>query len=316
MSMKFAIGLVLALIPLLADNLHASCPPEGKTKADLIALKDADFVLPKTKDAGSNKDAKPDKAVKSDRDTLALALLDCLGNADPELRDDIAFEALSAWMSGKQLAKPTLLAIDERLVSRLTAKTPDKNGFLQPYAALVLAELVKADRERAFLSNEQFAQLVEAGSLYLESVRDYRGFDARAGWRHGIAHGADLLAQLVAHPRIDESQIERMLVAISAQVAPESGHFYIYGEPERLALPVMYAAQRGAISADDWRDWFTDIAAIPENGSLFASQKELARRHNLQAFLLVLYVNVSESKDEALRESLLAPVTEMLKALQ
>ena len=28
------------------------------------------------------------------------------------------------------------------------------------------------------------------------SVRDYRGFDAKQGWRHGVAHGADLLLQL------------------------------------------------------------------------------------------------------------------------
>jgi hypothetical protein len=51
-------------------------------------------------------------------------------------------------------------------------------------------------------------------------VRDYRGFDTAEGWRHGVAHGADLALQLVLNPAVDKPQIERLLAAVGRQVAP------------------------------------------------------------------------------------------------
>lgn len=293
---------VLLLSMGMVQVAAAACPPEGRTRQELIALQATGFAWAK--------DAEPDL------DTFAPRMVDCLGSSDPELREEIAYEALATWLRSGKLKKPALLAIEARLVEMLGAKEKDRDGFARSFAALTLAEVVKADRRKAFLKDEQVGELLLQASDYLENLNDYRGFDAKTGWRHGIAHGADLLNQLVMHPRIKVAGIERILSAVSNQVAPENGHFYIYGESERLALPIMYAAQRGGIGADDWREWFAEIAGIPEDGSLFDSQAGLARRHNMQALLLVLYVNVNESGDNALRESLLAPVTEMLKALQ
>ena len=51
------------------------------------------------------------------------------------------------------------------------------------------------------------------------------------------------------------------------------------------------------------------------NGTLAEVQAALARRHNLQALLLVLHVNASESEDEGLRTSLLPAVTASLRLL-
>lgn len=282
--------------------VQAMCPPEGQSRDELVAWRDRGFSLPK--------DAEPDL------DTRALGIIDCLGYADPVLREEIAFQALATWFESAKLKKPTVLAIESQLIETLAAKKNDPDGFARPYAALALAELVKLDRRKRYLSDEQLAELIEQASLYLEQIDDYRGFDEKAGWRHGIAHGADLLNQLVMHPRVLRAGIERIVLAISSQVAPENGHFYIQGEPERLALPILYAAQRGRIPADDWREWFADIADIPEEGSLFDTRQGLARRHNLQSLLLVLYVNVNESDDELLHQALLDPVTEALKALQ
>lgn len=281
---------------------HAACPPEGQTRDELLAWRDAGFTLPK--------DADPDL------DARAPGILGCLWSADPVLREEVAYQALSIWLDGKKLKKPTLLAIEAQLIERLTSKKLDRDGFARSYSALALAEMIKADRLKRFLSDEQLAELIEEASVYLEKIGDYRGYDEKAGWRHGIAHGADLLNQIVMHPRVLRAGVERVLIAISSQVAPENGHFYIYGEPERLALPVLYAAQRVRFSADEWRQWFADIADVPEEGSLFDSQLGLARRHNLQAFLLALYVNVNESDDAELQQALLDPVTEALKALQ
>lgn len=51
-------------------------------------------------------------------------------------------------------------------------------------------------------------------------MRDLRGFDAVQGWRHGVAHGADLLLQLALNPALRRVQAEALLAAIASQVLP------------------------------------------------------------------------------------------------
>lgn len=291
--------LLLAAMPAVG-TVSAACPPAGSTRASLVALKAGDFTVEDDKQ----------------RQQLAIGLLDCLGHPDPLLRDGIAYEALDGWVRGKGLAAATLKILQERLAAQLGARDGDKAGFRQPFAALVMAALVAADRERRFIDDAAYVELVDIAADYFESIRDYRGFDARAGWRHGIAHGADLLTQLAVHPRTSAAQVDRIVGALATQVAPSSGHFYIYGEPERMALPLVYIAQRGIYSAEQWREWFAGIADVPEDGNLFGSQAALARRHNLQALLLVLHVNASESSDALLRSTLLPAVTASLRLLQ
>ena len=293
--------LLTTLVVMAATSLaHAACPPVGSTRASLTTLKEADFTVEDDKE----------------RQQLALDLVDCLGHPDPFLRDGVAYEALSGWAREKALAIPTLRALHQRLATQLQSRETDKAGFRQPFAALVLASVVGADRERRAIDDEAYVELVDIAAEYFESIRDFRGFDARAGWRHGIAHGADLLTQLAVHPRTSHAQVDRIIGALATQIAPASGHFYIYGEPERMALPLVYIAQRGIYSVEEWSEWFAGIADIPEGGNLYGSQATLARRHNLQALLLVLHVNASESKDEHLRATLLPAVTASLRLLQ
>jgi hypothetical protein len=175
----------------------------------------------------------------------------------------------------------------------------DRDGFRQPFAALVLSEVARTDRLAAWMTAEQRAQLVDKAALYLVSVRDYRGFDPREGWRHGVAHGADLVTQLVLNAGVDRAGIDRLLASVARQVAP-TGHAYVDGESERLARPVLYAAQRGLHTADEWQEWLLAVSApapLPDWGAAYQSREGLARRHDVLAFLYALYVNARESSD-------------------
>ena len=111
-----------------------------------------------------------------------------------------------------------------------------------------------------------------------------------------VAHGADLLPQLSLNPAFGKVELERIAGAVAAQVAPE-GHFYIYGESERLARPIIYMAQRGLIGETEWAAYF---AQWPNAGEeLFASQAGLARRHNISAFLHTIWLNARLSANTA-----------------
>ena len=103
-----------------------------------------------------------------------IALTGCLGDAKPEMRDGIAFEGLSTWMRGGQLDLATLKVIRGDLLKMMAR--PDLEGFSSAFAALVLSEVARTDRLRAWMSADERDELIRAGALYLARVRDYRAF--------------------------------------------------------------------------------------------------------------------------------------------
>jgi hypothetical protein len=272
------------------------CPPSGWTVARLKAWPAADFALP----AGS------------DADALALALLPCLAARDPAPRDGVAFEALSRWMRADALSPATRARLLDRLLPVLAPGAADPDGVRRPFAALVLSEVARTDRKAAWMRPAQREALVRATADYMRGIRDHRGFEAGVGWRHGVAHTADLMLQLALNPQVGRVQLDVLLSALATQVAPE-GHAYVFGEPERLARPVLYAAARNLHSDAEWRAWLDRIAAPAPYADWRAaggSEAGLAKRHDTRAFLLALYAGARDAADPAVLR--LAPMAKAL----
>jgi hypothetical protein len=271
----------------------AACPPG----AQLAELRAAKWEV-------------PDNAR---RQSLALDMLGCLADPDPVVRDETGFESLQVWMRTQKLDPATMQAIRAALLARL--KAPDSAGFAQPFAALVLAEVARADRVKPYLSDAERTDLVRSSTAWLAGVRDYRGYDEKDGWRHGVAHGADLMLQLAVHPALVRKDQQAILAAIGAQLAAagKQPHFFQYGEGERLMAPVFYLARRTDLEAADWEAWFAALAPAPISRPV--RQTALAYRHNLKSLLLPLYVSLGETKDAAQRARLLPIVTKALKQL-
>lgn len=265
----------------------AQCPPAGWSAEQLATLKANAFVVDS----------------QAQRQELAFGMLPCLSDADPVLRDGIAFEAYTTWLRAGLLDQATRLELLAQLLPAIASEAKDEQGFRQPFSTLVLAELARADRKAPYLSAAQRQELVEASVRYLQSVSDYRGYDPEQGWRHGIAHGSDLLMQLSLNEALDKTQLELIVQAVKKQIAPPGEHFYIYGEPERLARPVLYAAMRGLISSQEWTAWFEQLASPAPMSTwdqAFQSNAGLAKRHNTRAFLLVVYSEIRDSQNEQL----------------
>jgi hypothetical protein len=281
--------MTLAAAALSHGLAHGACPP----RAQLEALKAATW----------------DVAVDA---KLTASMLDCLADPDPAVRDKIGFEALQVWMRARKIDVPTMQAMRGTLLARL--KTSDAAGFAQPFAALALAEVVRADRLQPYLTAAQRSEIVDAAAAYLSAVRDYRGLDQKEGWRHGVAHGADLMLQLALNPAIGAAEQRAMLGAITTQLKQASArpHFFQYGEGERLMAPVFYIARRATLELPELDAWFAALAASP---NVPGTQHALAHRHNMQSFLLPLYVSLAEGKDAAQRERMLPIVTKALRQL-
>jgi hypothetical protein len=290
--------IVLASLASVGLTRAADCPPGAIPPSQWRKLEAHDFVI--------------DDATRLQ--ALSLALLPCLDDPNPKIRDGLAIDALTTWLRDKQIRSATAQQMMARLLARLSA--PDDAGFGRPFAALALAEVARMDRIESYLTVTQYAALVDAATRYLPSVRDYRGFDEREGWRHGVAHGADWLTQLAMNPRTTKPQLDAMLDAIASQIAPSTAHFYIYGESGRLAHPVLFIAQRHLHSAEEWRAWLAKVnsaAPFTDWRAAGATQQGLSMRHNKVAFLNALYVQAQQSDDAEMRERLLAPLAKVLE---
>lgn len=250
------------------------------------------------------------------RDSLALALLSCLSSEDPTLRDDVAFSGLSTWLRGKQLDALTVLTLGQRLLV-LVEGSADPAGFRRPFAALALAEVVRADRIDSVLPPPMLAQIGAAAVAYMEALRDYRAYDSTTGWRHGVAHAADWMLQLGLHPRLDAAARQRLLVALATQVAAHDGHVYVAAEPERLARAVFFAYDRGGLAPEFWDRWLArigDPAPAEHWGSAILTPDGAARRLNTISFLQTLGL-MARIAAPAPREELLRLVDRELRRL-
>ena len=276
-------ALLLACLCCLPTPAQARCALAAEAAADLARWKASDFVV----------------ADRAQRNQRALALADCLGDADPQLRDGIAFEALSHWMRGKQLDGDGLRALQANLFRQLDGD--DADGYRKPFAALVLSEVARTDRVEAWMTAEERARMAAAAADYLRSVRDHRGYVDGEGWRHGVAHGADWALQLVLNKALSPAQAMSLLDAVGTQVMPAAGHAYAFGEPGRLARPVLYAVVRGDIEPAAMNAWLLGLVAtlgpLPEGRQQAAWWRN---RANLENFLHALGNSTSGEQATAL----------------
>lgn len=293
--MRFVIPLILAFT--VHSAATATCLPVGVTRADLLNLE-------------ASKDEVADHLK---RQSLAIGLVNCLADPDPTLRES-ASDAIESWIEGGKLDVDTLHKLRISRVAVLKQNDPD--GFATAFSALLLAELVKVDSIRPFLSDSDLGEIVRVGTTYLRGLRDYRGYDQKEGWRHAVPHASDLMMELARHKAVGKKDQQLILEAVATQLyaagSQSPPQFYHFSEGSRMARAVYYVTQRSEITTAEWEAWFGAFFITPEDS--LASKPELfARRHNLKSFLMPLYILVAESKDAGQRERVLPYVAKALK---
>lgn len=233
---------------------------------------------------------------------IVLDIAACLGHPDPELRDAFAYTTLAELLRGGQVSEGERRELLHTLLTNLNSYVEDPNGFLKPFTILALSEVARTDRIQPWMSAGEREQLLEAGAGYLEGVMDYRGFREGEGWRHGVAHGADLLMQLSLNRATRREGGDRVLKAVAAQIASDTAPAYVFDEPRRLSRPLLALVERDLYSEEELTAWFEALAQpapLDDWGEAFTSESALARRHNLRAFGYVVLAAANESAEES-----------------
>jgi len=238
-----------------------------------------------------------------EKQNVAINLSYCLNNPDPDIRDGIAYQAISKWARDDQLSVHSLNTLFDRLLKILSAPNKDPLNFEQPFAALVLAEVVRVDRIKPYLKAEQRQNVVETTYNYMSNIDDYRGFNNEDGWRHAVAHTADLVLQLSLNDQLNKQQLDLLAETLKSQVIAHKNHSYTFGEPRRLAIATVYLFLNDEFTKSEWREWlqpFSEPTPLKNWQEAFKTEAGLAKLHNTRAFLQALYALVGESKNEQL----------------
>lgn len=224
---------------------HAPCVDNKWPKSQLLSLAGSQFEL-----------------ADADRNDMAMRLVSCLADTDPELRDSVAFSGLSHWLRANALTNETVKSLYTKLSGDVRKRKDDPDGVYLPFAILTLSEVARVDRVSPFFEPAERDALCKLAADTMAGIQDYRGFDETMGWRHQVAHSADLLLQLVLNPALASDSIMQLVESIQHQLSP-AGHFYVCGEPERLARPVLYAMLRDDIPDSFWHSqlakWSTPV---------------------------------------------------------
>ena len=240
-------------------------------------------------------------------DELAPELIACLGSPDPELRDRIGYELLTHWLRGEALTDDTR----RRLATDLQSNLDSNDSLLRSFSALILAEVMRSDANKPFLTADERMALLQSAVSALRNETDYRGLDADIGWVHPVAHMADLLWRFALHPDADGAQAELLLSAVRSQVAPTSVS-YAFNEGDRLARVVATVIRRNLLPHDQVAEWISAFAA-PDSmerwGEAFQSPEGMAALHNTKQFLRALSDQLAgDDIDEQIR----APLEELV----
>ncbi|WP_083910880.1 DUF2785 domain-containing protein [Henriciella marina] len=264
-----------------------ACIPEGWTRDALIRWKESEFPIENEKEVAGY-----------------LTMLEgCLGDPDPVLRDGVAYGGISHILRSDGAGKAELRALKELLLERLADEAGDPLGFSRPFAALALSEVARTDRMSPWMSNGERRTLLSAGASYVSGVRDYRGFVDGEGWRHGVAHGADLLMQLSLNEKIGKGEAQVIARAVYDAIGTHEAPAFIFDEPRRLARPLLFLTQRELLNERQltgWMEALADPAPLTSWDEVFTSGEGLARRHNLRAFGAALLLSANAAQSGAL----------------
>jgi len=255
-------------------------PGSGRTEARTmhdrdfwVALRSSGFALP------SGESALP----------LALEAAALLASTDPQLRDEVAYQAIETWVYREQRLNAAEL---ERLRIILSANARHGLGeetgdglFLRSFSLLGLAVLAAEDLKRPFLDARQFDGLLELATAELANERDLRGYVPGKGWGHATAHCADLLKFLARSHWLRPEQQSRIVNAIAERLR-SGGLVFVWGEDARLAAALTSVGTRADADPAPFMLWFQRLGE--EHAALWRGTFEPARYVPVRAQLNAL----------------------------
>jgi hypothetical protein len=226
---------------------------------------------------------------------LAGELVTHLGSPDPELRDDLAATILTSWIYDKKLLnpdelRPLVLTLRQNLRQNIEAPDTDAT-LLRSFSALALSIVAARENVTPFMTDAEYAALLESALTYLHDERDTRGYDGERGWIHTAAHTADLLKFLARSSKLPQTGQARILEAVLSKNRDARAPF-TQGEDERMARAVISIVRRDDFDRTAFTAWLgaaKETASFPKTPTV----AQLRAQQNVRHLLAALWTELS-----------------------
>jgi hypothetical protein len=306
MSVILAAVLTMQLLLAAGADQQAASGPSAKSRADWVALRDANFAVPS---------GQTPMGLLREMNVL-------LGSTDPFLRDNVAYEAAARWIyTNGLLSAPEQREILGLWTANLEAGLGEPAAdaaFRRSFSALNLSIMAARDNAAAFLSQEEFDRFLAAVLDYLDRERDTRGYDPAKGWIHAAAHTADVLKFMARSPKLPLSAQGALLAAIDRKCTTFGGVFQ-WGEDERLAQVIVSLAKRPDFDKPAFGTWLESIRT--RRSALWAhapaiEPADFPKVQNLKLVLRAAYVALAADPAAATTEPARTALLDTLRILR
>lgn len=251
---------------------------------------------------------------------LTAELTEMLGSPDPYLRDELAFELLSTWINSG-IYDDLLPGLGDGIATGLMTGLGERDTdsvFRRSYSALILAECVDRDTQRALVAPTKVLYWADRIATWFIAERDLRGFVPDKGWAHAVAHGADAIGTLARSRHIRAAELAVLLEVLGERATRPTDTVWTGGEGDKLALATIAILHRGLVTLDQVEEWLAEVTATAlaeEPASL--SGPGSAARTNTIGFLRALYLHLSLGRNQPPgRTDVLLTVVERLRTAQ
>ncbi len=170
-------------------------------------------------------------------DWLLKEMLTHIGSIDEQLRDHLIYRTFIDLLSDNLLSSQQLQYLfdtatgDDFLYANIGEQTGD-SVFTRSFSALLVASILAKDSELLILNDTSLDTFFKKIGRYLLLEKDTRGHVEGKGWAHSIAHGADLAAMTIKHPKFDLQHAPSILHAL--KLATWKDVVYVNDEEERF----------------------------------------------------------------------------------
>ena len=228
--------------------------------------------------------------------SLITFMIENIGNTDPYIRDTLIYSGFCELILNEKVTLEQVTNIlqtcidDEHLYLNIHQNEQNDAVFVRSFSALVIALILYKDSENRFLPEALIQTALKKSGNYLSLETDYRGYVEKKGWAHAVAHGSDLLAQVILHPLFDSNfSINQCIMTL--QKCLNTNYAYIDEEEERM-LPVIDALVQKGLSDEQLKNWLMNLSDIEENDDLIKYRKQW----NVKKFMFTLYAHLLRTK--------------------
>jgi hypothetical protein len=235
----------------------------------------------------------PETIIHKHLDTLIKDMIENIGSTDSELRDKLIYTSFyhlinKNYLDHQQMEYLLQTCLDQNHLFLCIGSKTDDSVFTRAFSSLVVALVLGKDRIERFLSEDTVKKTIESSMKYLLEEEDTRGYVEEKGWAHSIAHGADLLDEVVKHPLFNMSLATECMDTIRRCILIETA--YVDDEDERLISSIISLLEKG-MNENLLKDLVTDLSdEVTEiRASNGFSPTFFRKNTNLNQFLKSLY---------------------------